>query len=84
MPLQVVLVIVALLDHPITSRWNSSHRVLSLMAVGIGKPAQKDGWPSETLAFEIVSWRTWIAKGDRTAEDYIAHCCAVAAWAGGR
>ena len=47
-------------------------------------PAVGTAHPSETLAFEIVSWRTWIAKGDRTAEDYIAHCCAVAAWAGGR
>ena len=33
------------------------------------------------LQFEIVSWQTWMAKGDRTAEQYIAHCRAVVTWA---
>ena len=32
------------------------------------------------IEVEIVSRRTWAAKGDRTAEEYLEHCRAVVAW----
>lgn len=32
------------------------------------------------IEVEIVSRRTWMAKGERTAEAYLAHCRAVVAW----